>query len=136
MDEQEELLVAAVAALEEASWEIMGRGRAAFIRYFSRVLARELRALGHEEPEEQLHLLFGAGNVDVEERDTEVRILIRDCPFCVVEELLKGEATVAGDGGLTDVVCVTIGLVEELFNGVAVKCQKSDGVCEITVRRE
>ncbi len=136
MDRSEELLIAAVAALEEASWEVMGRARAAFIRYFSRVLARELRTLGHEDPEEQLHLLFG-DNVKIKEGDDEVRVTIQDCPFCVVEDLLKGNTeAIAGDGGATDAVCVTIGLLEELYNGTVTECRKSDGVCEITVSRE
>jgi len=136
LDRREELLIAAVAALEEASWEVMGRARVAFIRHFSRVLARELRALGHRDPEEQLHLLFG-DNVKIRKGDDEVRVIIRNCPFCVVEDLLKSNAeAIAGDGGTTDAVCVTIGLLEELYDGTVTECRKSEGVCEITVRKE
>ncbi|WP_457614238.1 hypothetical protein [Methanopyrus sp.] len=124
----EDLLVAAIAALEESSWVVLGRGREAFIRCFSKTLARELRALGYETPEEQLYLMFGE-DVEIEENDNRTVVRVLECPFCVVRELLEGEEK--------DVVCVVIGLLEELFDGTVTEYRRlNDRSCEVVISRE
>jgi len=44
-------------------------------------------------------------------------VRVRACPFCVVRELLEGE--------VKDVVCVVIGLLEDVFDGVVTEYRRS-----------
>jgi len=120
----EELLVAALAALEDASWEVLGEGRVAFIRVFSRRLAEELRELGHEEPEEQLKLAFDDA-FNVEESNGKIVVELDDCPFCTVEKVAH----------VDDFVCVVVGWLEELFDGIVYRVKKENGKCTLFVER-
>ncbi len=119
----EELLVAALAALEDASWEVLGEGRIAFIRMFSRRLAEELRELGYNDPEEQLELAFD--DFEVEESDGKVTVTLENCPFCTVEEISH----------VDDFVCVVVGWLEELYGGVVYKVKKGDGNCKLFISK-
>ncbi len=123
----DELLIAALAALEDASWEVMGKARNAFIRVFSRKLADELRELGYEGPDEQLSLVFE----DYEVRDSGDRVVIevRNCPFCVVEELADRDEPV-------ETHCVVSGWLEALFDGVIVGFERKDRChCVLEIER-
>ncbi|HII69765.1 hypothetical protein [Methanopyrus kandleri] len=91
-------------------------------------MARELRTLGYETLEEQLRLMFGE-DVEIEEENDRVIVRIRACPFCAVRELLEGD--------VKDVVCVVIGLLEDVFGGVVTEYQRlGERGCEIVVSRE
>ncbi len=121
---EEKLLVAALAALEDASWEVLGEGRTAFIRIFSRKLTEELKELGYEEPERQLELVFDDA-FSVEELDDIIMIELNDCPFCTVKEIAH----------VDDFVCVVIGWLEKLFDGTVYKVKKEDGKCTLFVEK-
>ncbi len=120
-----ELLVAALAALEDASWEVLGEGRIAFIRVFSRRLAEELRELGYEKPEEQLELAFDEG-FTVEETNGKIVVKLDHCPFCTVEEIAH----------VDNFVCVVVGWLEELFDGIVYKVKKENDSCTLFVEKD
>ncbi|WP_456454348.1 hypothetical protein [Methanopyrus sp.] len=127
-EEPIDLLTAAIASLEESSWVVLGKGRNAFIRCFSRTLARKLQDMGYETPEEQLCLIFGE-DLEIEEEGDRVTVRIPTCPFCSVRELLEGE--------VRDVVCVVVGLLEYVFDGEVTEYRRlGDSGCKIIISRE
>ncbi len=123
----DELMIAALAALEDASWEVMGKARNAFIRVFSRKLADELSELGYEDPDEQLSLVFE--DYTVREEGDRVIVEVEGCPFCVVEELAERDDPI-------DTHCVVSGWLEALFGGVVVGFERKEKChCVLEIER-